>query len=146
MDPDDLRQACDADVSQMNRIRLSVSENVLTNPTWLTENRTRTFLNERGKGWVVEEGGRINGFAIVDGIEGSVWALFVRPGQEGRGIGRLLMGPAMDHLRDLGFRMAWLSTEPGTRAEAFYLEQGWTRVGEANVRGEVRMELMLSLF
>jgi hypothetical protein len=33
----------------------------------------------------------------------------------------------------------WLSTQPGTRAEAFYLSAGWRRAG-MRAQGEVRFE------
>ena len=65
-----------------------------------------------------------------------MWALFVAPGYEGKGIGRALLTATCDSLRRRGHRVAALSTEPGTRAERHYTVDGWTAVGH-NHKGEI---------
>jgi hypothetical protein len=39
-----------------------------------------------------------------------------------------------------GLEQLWLTTEPGTRAQAFYEAAGWQRAGRTD-RGELRFEL-----
>jgi ribosomal protein S18 acetylase RimI-like enzyme len=70
------------------------------------------------------EDGVIQGFAAGDPRDGSIFALFVDPAHEGRGIGRALLALACGTLRAAGFATATLSTEPGTRAERFYRTNG----------------------
>jgi GNAT superfamily N-acetyltransferase len=43
---------------------------------------------ERGKGWVAETEDQIVGFSIIDLKENNIWALFVHPDFENKGIGR----------------------------------------------------------
>ncbi|MCB0778853.1 MAG: GNAT family N-acetyltransferase, partial [Flavobacteriales bacterium] len=60
---------------------------VLSDPGRITEADYRTFLTERGKGWVALVQEQLIGFAVVDVQERNVWALFVHPDHEGRGAG-----------------------------------------------------------
>ena len=90
----------------------------------------REFIDRTGI-WVWEEGGRVLGFSAVDTRDGSVWALFVDPAAEGRGIGRALLPPALDDLRGAGWGEARLTTQPGSRAERFYRRDGWIASGTA---------------
>lgn len=50
--------------------------------------------------------------------------LFVSPRAQGRGIGRRLLGAAVD-----GWSRAWLLTSPAAPAAGFYRSLGWKRVG-----------------
>jgi GNAT superfamily N-acetyltransferase len=61
--------------------------------------------------------------------------LFVDPKHERRGIGRPLFEKALDVLRQDGHRIAWLTTDPGSRAEGFYRAAGWKVIG-TSPRGE----------
>ena len=67
------------------------------------------------------------GFTMAQISEAYIFACFVRPGFEGRGIGRALMEAAEAGLRQVGIQRAWLSTgsEPGLRAPGFYRHLGW---------------------
>jgi GNAT superfamily N-acetyltransferase len=138
-----LRSARPEDVPEINALRLVVRENRLSDPSWLTDELTMRAISEDGCGWVWEEGGRILGFCITRDVDASIWALFVDPEAEGRGIGRSLLAPATERLRALGHQVAQLTTDPGTRAERFYLAQGWHLVGPAE-RGEVRLAISLT--
>ena len=45
----------------------------------------------------------MRGFSPGDPRDGSIWALFVDPADEGRGIGRALLALACDTVRVAGF-------------------------------------------
>ncbi|HEX2080796.1 MAG TPA: GNAT family N-acetyltransferase [Longimicrobium sp.] len=134
-----IRVATEADVSEMHRIRLAVRENRLADPDAVQPHHTRAMITDNGRGWVAEMDGRIAGFAVADLARGNVWALFVDPELEGRGIGRRLHDEMMGWFFAQGVERVWLSTDPGTRAEAFYRAAGWQQAGE--YRGEARYEM-----
>jgi GNAT superfamily N-acetyltransferase len=53
------------------------------------------YLTLRGKGWVCEMA-QLVGFAIADLIDNNIWALFVHPDFEGKGIGKTLHDMMLD--------------------------------------------------
>ena len=110
---------------RISEIRLAVRENQLSDPSRVTDADYRWFTDNPGI-WVWEEDGRILGFSAADTRNGTIWALFIDPDHEGRGIGRALLASACDVLRGAGHRTATLTTDPGTRADRFYREAGWT--------------------
>ena len=123
-----LRQATKADIPGMHRVRLAVRENVLSNPARITEADYAAALDELGRTWVVEADGEIVAFA--SGYKaGSVWALFVHPDHEGRGYGKALHSTMLHWFSAQGLTRVWLTTTPGTRAERFYVSQGWRPCG-----------------
>jgi GNAT superfamily N-acetyltransferase len=124
----------------MHRVRLAVRENVLSNPARITEADYVEALDVAGLTWVVEADGEIVGFA-TGYRTGSVWALFVHPDHEGRGYGTALLEVMVDWLWTLGHAQLTLTTQPGTRAERFYLARGWQRLGIV-ASGEIRLELV----
>lgn len=135
-----IRVATGADIRDMHRVRLSVGENRLTRPARLQPHHYEAMLREGARGWVAEVDDRIVGFAVGDLVRSNVWALFVEPGFEGRGVGRMLHDGMMAWLFEAGAQVVWLSTDPATRADRFYRSAGWTHVGdEAN--GERRYEM-----
>ena len=136
-----LRKARVGDVPAMNHLRLQVRENVLSDPCRITEAMTRQAITAEGRGWVWEENGEILGFSIARDADPSIWALFVLPGHEGRGIGGALHDAAVDWLWSRGAARIWLSTDPATRAERFYRDRGW-RETAVLPSGEVRLELV----
>ena len=134
-----IRQARAADVAAMHRVRMSVQENRLTS-TRLSERDYLVAIEATGRGWVLELEGNIVAFAVGNAANGSLWALFVEPGHEGNGYGRELHDTMIEWLWDQGHDRLWLTTEPGTRAEHFYLAAGWRRAGVTD-SGEIRFEL-----
>ena len=135
-----VREATAADISAMHTVRMSVKENALSNPGMVTEKDYPGYLFEKGKGWVAEWNGIIVGFCIVDVSDQNIWALFVQPGYEAKGIGRSLHDAMLDWFYDHHDGILWLGTAPGTRAEYFYTKAGWTNKGiQAN--GETRFEM-----
>ncbi len=116
------------DIPAMMALRLSVRENRLSHPGQVTEADCHPYV-ERGHMWVWEEDGAILGIAASDCATGWIWALFVRPGHEARGIGRALFSVACDALIRAGCRTLTLSTDPDTRAARFYRAAGWRESG-----------------
>lgn len=124
------RRAAHADIDAMSRIRLSVTENVLSDPRRVTRQMYEDFLDRRGRGWVAESDGHVVGFSYADRADGAIWALFVDSAFEGRGLARELLALATDWLFGLGFKEVMLTTTPHTRADRFYAGQGWQRGSE----------------
>lgn len=123
-----VREATEADIPEMMALRLSVRENRLFDPSQVTAEDCRRYV-ARGHMWVWDEDGEIHGISAATSDTGWIWALFVRPGQEGRGIGRALFAAACDALIAAGFRTLHLSTDPDTRAARFYRAAGWREAG-----------------
>ena len=129
-----IRVASDDDIARMHRLRVNVRENRLADPAAIEPDDYRAMLNERGRGWVAELDDELAGFAIADRVGANIWALFVDPQREGRGVGRALHDVMLNWLFSTGVADAWLGTERGTRAERFYVAAGWRFV--ENRRGE----------
>lgn len=134
-----IRPATLADIPAMHEVRVSVRENRLSNPNRITPADYAEMLQGRGAGWVAEQHNQIVGFAFVDERELNVWALFLLPEVEGRGIGRALQAELLAYCAHRQLPSLWLSTAPGTRAEGFYEATGWTRTG-LTAGGEMRFE------
>jgi len=134
-----IREAHVADIEGMSVVRLAVKENVLSNPALVTHDDYVEYITRRGKGWVAEVAGRIVGLAIADVQGHSIWALFVHPDFAEQGIGRALHHTMLSWYFNQTAEPVWLSTAPGTRAEAFYRRQGWRETGRT-ASGEVRFE------
>ena len=138
--PGRFRTAGAADVPAVMEVRLAVRENVLSDPSRVTPEICLEYLSRRGRGWVCELEGRVVGFSIADGDKSSIWALFLLPEVEGRGIGSRLLALAVDWLFSLGHDTVTLSTTAGTRADRFYSAHGWER-GALDAEGEVAFTL-----
>lgn len=134
------REASSHDIAGMRDVRVSVNENKVSDPSLLPPALYERYLNEIGKGWVCEINGEIVGFSVACLEDGSIWALFVRPDVEGRGIGKRLLRMATDWLFANGVSVISLSTAVDTRADLFYQWQGWHR-GQLQANGEVFFSL-----
>lgn len=134
------RQAEIPDIPQIQIVRHTVKENTLSNPALVTDADCKEFITQRGKGWICEVNGDIVGFSIVDLKENNIWALFLRPEFEGKGIGKELHRLMLDWYFTQTKTTVWLGTAPNTRAEKFYTNQGWKNVGMVN-KGEVKFEM-----
>ncbi|HEX9963886.1 MAG TPA: GNAT family N-acetyltransferase [Allosphingosinicella sp.] len=133
-----IRAARAADIEAMHAVRLGVAENRLSDPERITPACYRPYV-EQGAAWVAETERGLAGFAILDVAAASVWALFVAAEAEGMGIGRALHARLLEAALEQGLERLSLTTAPGTRAERFYREAGWTRAGET-LRGELSFE------
>jgi GNAT superfamily N-acetyltransferase len=142
-----IREATAADMPGISRVRTSVRENLLTAEQLrergiTNESVAASFLTD-SKGWVAEGGGEIVAFAIADRAARSIFALFVLPAVEDRGLGSRLHDLALQWLRECGADRIWLTTGPGTKAARFYERRGWVRGGR-DLSGDDRYELDLS--
>ena len=134
------RRATIEDIKEMQRIRHSVRENRLSDAGLVTDQDCEEFITRRGQGWVAESGDELTGFAILDLAEKNIWALFVDPEFEGRGIGRRLQELMLDWYFSSHDQNLWLGTAPHTRAASFYRKSGWRETG-ARANGEIRFEM-----
>ncbi len=125
-----IRIAGRADLPRITEIRMAVKENVLSRPEKITATVER--LIDREGFWVFEEAGAILGFSSADPGDGSIFALFIDPAHEGRGVGQALLAAACASLAKDGHAVAQLTTGTGTRAERFYRLNGWTEVGRTD--------------
>lgn len=134
------REALLTDVKQLYAVRLSVKENRLPNPDFISEREYEKYLMHFGKGWLCETDGQVVGFSIVGLSQRNVWALFVRPEYEGKGIGRQLHDLMLDWYFQQTTETVWLGTGPNTRAESFYRNAGWRDAGK-RPNGEIKFEM-----
>jgi GNAT superfamily N-acetyltransferase len=140
----EVRPAGPDDVDLLFDIRTGVRENHQSRAELAREDITPATLRAQLRG------GEVAFVAWVDGVAAGfswpvpatcfLWALFVRPAYEGRGLGRLLLARAEAHLVSHGCTQAWLQTsaEPGLRAHGFYWRMGWEEVGPVTAH-EVRL-------
>jgi GNAT superfamily N-acetyltransferase len=134
------REAVIDDIPQIQFVRNAVKENRLSDPNLVPDKDVEDYMFRRGKGWVCEADDTIVAFAIVSVIDANVWALFVQPGHDGKGIGKKLHDDMMDWYFSRTPATIWLSTAPGTRAELFYRKAGWRQTGITKT-GEIKFEM-----
>lgn len=132
------RRATRDDVPGIQRVRAAVKENRLVTRR-IGDDEVVHAMEVSGRGWVVEDAGEIVAFAVGNAETGNVWALFVDPAHEGRGHGRRLHDNMVSWLFARGLPRLHLSTEAGTRAQAFYTRAGWRELGPSP-GGEVAFE------
>jgi GNAT superfamily N-acetyltransferase len=135
-----IREAQIKDITAIQFVRHSVRENKLSDPALVQDKDVEDYITRRGKGWVCEISNTIIGFAIVSVADHNVWALFIQPGFEGKGIGRRLHDEMINWYFNQTAETAWLSTAPGTRAEAFYRKAGWKEAGKHG-KGEIKFKM-----
>lgn len=134
------REATVADIPQIQVVRHSVRENVLSDPSLVTDKDCEEYLTQRGKGWVCEIEGTVVGFSVADLEENNIWALFVHPEHEEKGIGKRLQSEMLDWYFSNTKEKVWLGTSPNTKAEKFYRMSGWKEVG-THGKGEIKFEM-----
>ena len=134
------REAKSDDIKQIQIVRNAVTENTLSNPDLVTDKDCLEFITKRGKGWVCEIDNQIVGFSIVDLKDNNIWALFLRPEFEKKGIGGKLHKIMLDWYFNQTKSNVWLGTSPKTRAEMFYRKTGWKEIGSPE-NGEIKFEM-----
>ncbi len=139
-----IRVAKQSDVAGIFNVRTSVSENVLSltelSNMGITEASITGMIMSDQCAWVAVEDGNIIGFSMIDADEGSLFAAFVLPSHEGRGVGRRLVEAAEKELFTR-HEVCWLETGSTTRAAGFYRRLGWANeqdIGNEDIRLEKR--------
>ncbi|CAI8701141.1 MULTISPECIES: GNAT family N-acetyltransferase [unclassified Pseudomonas] len=138
------RMATVEDVESLFEIRTSVAQNHLSREQMDALGITAQVLNSAIKEgpcvWIAEVDERPVAFSMIDRDEGEVFAMFVRPAYENRGLGRLLMAAAEAELFRAHERI-FLVTDgrQEIRANGFYQRLGWTVVARVDAR-DVRYE------
>jgi GNAT superfamily N-acetyltransferase len=128
------------DIPQIQVVRNLVKENRLSDPALVPDSDVEDYMNRRGKAWVCEINGDVVGFAIADLVDNNIWALFIHPDFERRGIGKKLHDEMLNWYFSQTDKILWLGTAPGTRAELFYRKAGWKEVG-IHGKGEIKFEM-----
>ncbi len=134
------REAILTDIPQIQIVRNSVKENMLSDPALVTDEDCANHLTKKGKGWVCVIDDKIVGFSIVDLIDKNIWALFVHPEFEGKGIGKQLHDIMLNWYFNQTKETVWLGTAPNTKAEKFYRRSGWKETG-IHGKGEIKFEM-----
>jgi GNAT superfamily N-acetyltransferase len=134
------RVALISDIPMIQFVRNAVLENRLSDPGLVSDQDVEEYIIQRGKGWVCETDGRIVAFAIVSVKDKNIWALFVQPGYDKKGIGKRLHDQMLGWYFSQANETLWLSTAPGTRAEKFYRMKGWEQTGITK-SGELKFEI-----
>ena len=116
---------------------MPVHENELARPDVISTADYIDYLTRRGKGWVVEALGCIVGLAVADLVGHNIWALFVRPDYEGRGVGRALHATVPDWYFGQTRKTAWLGTAPWPAPK----RSAAARTGTKSANGEVGFEM-----
>ena len=139
-----VREAGNTDLPGITRVRTSVAENLLTREQLaergITEASIAASFLADSKGCVALSGDEVVAFSIADRASRSIFALFVLPPFEGRGLGSRLLDLAVDWLWANGADVVWLTTGPDTRAAGFYERRGWVATGPTTT-GDDRYEL-----
>jgi GNAT superfamily N-acetyltransferase len=140
-----VREALAADMPGITHVRTSVIENLLTREQLaargLTEASIAASLLTDSKGWVAERSSEIVAFSIADRATKSIFALFVLPQWEARGLGSRLLDLALDWLWANGADRVWLTTGPETKAAQFYERRAWVATGTVP-SGDRRYEMV----
>lgn len=134
------REAHINDIKQIQVVRNAVKENTLSDPALVTDADCQEYLFNRGKGWVCLNEDVVVGFSIVDVEDKNIWALFVHPDYEKKGIGKRLHDTMLEWYFKQVKENVWLGTSPKTRAEKFYRMQGWNEIG-VHGKGEIKFEM-----
>jgi len=136
-----LRLATENDIEVIFDIRSSVKENHLSKQQLtelgITEPVILSLIQNTSTVWLAEVQHQVCGFSIVDLTEGSIFAMFVHPDFEAKGVGTALLKKAEDLLFN-SCQEICLETDQKSRAFEFYLRQGWC-VSEYFDNGDVRM-------
>ena len=138
----EIRLATSNDVDGIFHVRTSVLENALNidelaeigiTPAAITE-----MIASSPCAWVAIENDAVIGFSMVDFEEASLFAAFVLPAHEGRGVGKMLIQPAEQALFTQ-HESIWLETGKSTRAAGFYRAMGWANEQDVG-GGDIRLE------
>ena len=130
-----VRTARLSDIEGMFDVRTSVIENHLSREEMrqmgITEGVVGDMIEKSLCAWVATENNKIIGFSMILPDEGCLFAAFVLPEYEGKGIGRRLVRLAEQELFQ-HHEIAWLETDKNSRAAKFYMQLGWGNETDLN--------------
>ena len=136
------RLALSSDIEGIFDVRTSVKENYLSREEMelmgITESSVIDMIENSCCAWVAVDNSKVIGFSMIMLDEGSLFAAFVLPEYEGRGVGRRLVELAEQELFK-HYEVAWLETDKNSRAAEFYRRLGWVEkenVSESDIRLE----------
>lgn len=140
----EIRLAQQSDVSALFDVRTSVRENHISVERLAQMGVTETSISEMIAAspcaWVVAVGGEVVGFSMIDVEDASLFAAFVLPTHENKGLGKALVQAAEEELFKHHAEI-WLETANDSRAAGFYRHTGWGNQREAK-GGQIRLTKM----
>lgn len=123
-----IRLAEPVDVSALFHVRTSVRENHVSRERLaelsITDDSVSEMIYASPCAWVAVLNDEIVGFSMIDVADGSLFAVFVLPAHEGKGLGTQLVLVAEDELFKHHSEI-WLETDKDSRAAGFYRHLGW---------------------
>lgn len=138
--PEEIRPALLSDIPDVFHVRTSVEENHLSveqlAQMGITEQAVSEMLAASPCAWVAVVDDRVVGFSMIDIEDASLFAAFVLPAYEGRGLGKNLVLAAEEKLFESHAEI-WLETGRETRAAGFYRSLGWGNeqdIGSMDIR------------
>lgn len=136
------RPAQISDIESIFDVRTSVVENHLSREEMqqmgITESVVADMIEHSQCAWVATVNDKIIGFSMILADEGCLFAAFVLPEYEGRGIGRRLVQLA-EHELFKHHATVWLETDKNSRAAQFYRQLGWGNQTDINGT-DIRLE------
>jgi ribosomal protein S18 acetylase RimI-like enzyme len=136
------RLALPTDIEGIFEVRTSVKENHLSREQMeqmgITKNVVTDMIGKSRCAWVAVDDGKVIGFSMILPDEGCLFAAFVLPEYEGKGIGRSLVELAEQELFK-HHKTAWLETDKSSRAAKFYTRLGWVKKEEVS-ESDIRLE------
>ncbi|MCX0498474.1 N-acetyltransferase [Erwinia billingiae] len=104
----------------------------------ITESVVADMIEKNHCAWVATDNDKIIGFTMILPDEGCLFAAFVLPEYEGRGVGRRLVVLAEQELFK-HHEIAWLETDKNSLAAKFYMQLGWGN--EISINGtDIKLE------
>lgn len=136
------RPAQTSDIDSIFDVRTSVVENHLSREEMqqlgITESVVADMIEHSLCAWVAAVNDKTIGFSMILADEGCLFAAFVLPEYEGRGIGRRLVQLA-EHELFKQHEIVWLETDKNSRAAQFYVQLGWGNKKDINGT-DIRLE------
>jgi len=131
-----------SDIDSIFDVRTSVVENHLSREEMqqmgINESVVADMIEQSQCAWVATVNDNVIGFSMILPDDGCLFAAFVLPEYEGRGIGRSLVQLA-EHELFKHHEIAWLETDKDSRAAQFYVQLGWgnkTNINDTDIRLE----------
>ena len=141
------RVAQPSDINSMFDVRTSVVENHLSREELqqmgINEIVVADMIEQNRCAWVAIVNDKVLGFSMILPDEGCLFAAFVLPKYEGRGIGRRLVELA-EHELFKNHELVWLETDKNSRAAQFYMRLGWGNKSYIN-SNDIRLEKYCSV-